>query len=113
MLLNKWIKLTSSCPGFFLLLNSNFVAIQTNAQGNTYTNQSSEQCATIGFKRTPEFATGIKPRSVATADYDGDGKADIVVFRQGNWFLQQLIQGFTAFQFGAPADMPIPNASFR
>ncbi len=46
------------------------------------------------------------------ADYDGDGKADIAVFRDGTWYLQRSQLGFTGVAFGAAGDKPVPNALF-
>jgi len=45
-----------------------------------------------------------------SADYDGDGKADVTVFRDGVWYLQQSQSGFVAVQFGLANDVPIPFA---
>ena len=49
-----------------------------------------------------------------TGDYDGDGKADLVVWRpaDGNWFICSSTNNFdctqnTIVQFGLPGDMPI------
>jgi len=47
---------------------------------------------------------------VVLSDYDGDGKADIAVFRDGTWYLQRSQAGFTGVAFGATTDKPIPNA---
>jgi hypothetical protein len=47
------------------------------------------------------------------ADYDGDGKADIAVFRSGTWYLQRSQAGFTGLVFGNPTDKPVPNAFVR
>ncbi len=42
-------------------------------------------------------------------DFDGDGKADLGVFRQGAWYLQQSTSGFKAVQFGLATDAPVPG----
>jgi len=45
-------------------------------------------------------------------DYDGDNRADYVVYRpsEGVWYLLRSINGFTRMQFGIEIDRPIPNA---
>ncbi|MDQ3800048.1 MAG: proprotein convertase P-domain-containing protein, partial [Acidobacteriota bacterium] len=41
-------------------------------------------------------------------DFDGDGRSDISVFRQGNWYLLQSTSGFTGTQFGLATDKLAP-----
>jgi uncharacterized delta-60 repeat protein len=43
-------------------------------------------------------------------DFDGDGRADISVFRpsMGNWFIQQSNSGFAAYNFGQTGDLIAP-----
>ncbi|MCA1623456.1 MAG: VCBS repeat-containing protein [Acidobacteria bacterium] len=44
----------------------------------------------------------------SVADFDGDGKSDISVFRNGTWYLNQSTAGFRAAQFGASTDRLAP-----
>jgi hypothetical protein len=42
-------------------------------------------------------------------DFDGDGKYDEAVYREGSWYVSQSTAGFTAKQFGIATDIPIPK----
>jgi (2Fe-2S) ferredoxin len=44
----------------------------------------------------------------ARFDFDGDGRADISVYRDGTWYLQQSTNGFVAAQFGLTNDKITP-----
>ncbi|MBX3299050.1 MAG: VCBS repeat-containing protein, partial [Acidobacteria bacterium] len=41
-------------------------------------------------------------------DFDGDGKADQAVFRDGTWFVQRSTAGFMAVNFGSTGDIAAP-----
>ncbi|HLM01559.1 MAG TPA: VCBS repeat-containing protein [Pyrinomonadaceae bacterium] len=41
------------------------------------------------------------------ADYDGDGKADFAVYRDGWWYVMRSRDGFYAEKFGLPEDFPM------
>ena len=56
------------------------------------------------------FQFGLASDIPAPADYDGDGKTDAAVYRDGIWYLRQSASGFSGVQFGLTNDTPIPTA---
>ena len=56
------------------------------------------------------FEMNLNSRGNTRFDFDGDGKADVSVFRpeSGIWYLLQSQSGFTGLQFGAAADRIVP-----
>ncbi|MBS1795886.1 MAG: VCBS repeat-containing protein [Acidobacteria bacterium] len=55
-------------------------------------------------------AWGLAGDRLAPADYDGDNKTDLAVFRNGVWWILNSATGtVTSQQFGLPGDLPVPN----
>ncbi len=44
-----------------------------------------------------------------TADFDGDGKTDLSVFRNGSWIVQRSTAGFSSYIFGLSTDKLVPG----
>ena len=42
-------------------------------------------------------------------DYDGDGKSDVAVFRDGAWFILNSSGGSQFVGFGMAGDVPVPG----
>ena len=53
---------------------------------------------------------GLSSDKLAPADYDGDNKTDLAIYRDGTWWiLNSLTNSVTVVQFGLSGDIPVPN----
>ncbi|MEP6945573.1 MAG: FG-GAP-like repeat-containing protein [Acidobacteriota bacterium] len=58
-----------------------------------------------------ELGPGTTTNRKSRADFDGDGKTDISVFRpsEGTWYLNGSTAGFSAVKWGVDGDIPVPG----
>jgi hypothetical protein len=81
--------------------NTTTARIKVEAVGNVFFDVSDVNFTVSGVAVVP------KPR----ADFDGDGKTDMSVYRPGDatWYVNRSTAGFFAVKFGLAADTPIPG----
>lgn len=55
--------------------------------------------------------SGVAPPAKTRADFDGDGRTDLSVFRpsEGNWYLNRSTSGFAALNWGISTDILAPG----
>ncbi len=95
------------------------MAIALDGPGNAYVTGVFATTATFGpgeSKQTTLVSAGASDMFVAKvsgnrADLDGDGKADIAVYRDGAWYIIRSSDGgiTTVGWGGAPQDIPVPT----
>jgi hypothetical protein len=63
-----------------------------------------------GAAEVIQFAMPTPPLR-SRADFDGDGRTDLSVFRpsDGNWYYQGSDVGFNGIHFGVSTDIPAPG----
>ena len=52
---------------------------------------------------------GLSTDVVVPSDFDGDSRADVAVYRNGTWYLQQSAAGDRVISFGLATDIPIAS----
>ena len=70
------------------------------SEGNWYLEQT-----TLGYGIQP---FGLASDLIVPADYDGDGRTDMAVYRDGTWYILGTASGFGSATFGIAGDVPQP-----
>ncbi|MCS6874730.1 MAG: FG-GAP-like repeat-containing protein [Pyrinomonadaceae bacterium] len=106
--ISNFVSSNNSCMTF-RILNFDFdgdeladLAVFRPSNGTWFIlNSSNNSLSTVQF--------GLSSDKLAPADYDGDAKTDIAVFRNGTWYiLKSSNSSFEAVNFGISEDLPMP-----
>lgn len=99
--------------------NNTAATVQTTVINETTPTNTSTPTPTTAGGTTPTTTATATVTATATAtpglrsraDFDGDNKTDISVFRpsEGNWYLNASTQGFSGVHFGLSEDIPTPG----
>ena len=83
----------------------------TNTPTNTPTATATNTPTPTNTPTATPTATPPIPSFKPRADFDGDGKSDLSVYRpsEGNWYYQGSTAGFVGLHFGDSADIPTPG----
>ncbi len=89
--------------------NDEFVAVALQPDGKIIAGGHSDSGANYNFTLV-RLLSGEAGANRTAFDFDGDGKADISVFRPSNgvWYLLNSTSGFTGTQFGVSFDKLVP-----
>jgi hypothetical protein len=101
------VRLPAAANGQSVRLKWRFGADENTTGSGTNPGWSIDTIRVAGMSTCDSGPVAIRSR----ADFDGDGKTDLSVFRpsEGNWYLDQSTQGFTGVHFGTNNDIPTPG----